>query len=954
MERITLRVNDTDYSLEVERNWTLLRVLRDVLKLKGTKRGCGTGDCGACKVLIDGEAVNSCTIPAFKAQGKDILTIEGLSRGGRLHPIQEAFIDAGAVQCGFCTPGMIITAKALLDKNPDPSREEIAKALGNNLCRCTGYVKIVDAIRLAAARMRGGAEGGRNGAECQEGLKSAEGTKEAPSGPNEPAEGGKAFAFSGSSPQYEHIGRRIPIRDARAKVTGRATYVGDMELPGMLHGKILFSPVAHAKIKEIDTSEAESLPGVRAVLTYKNSPRVPYNSAMRYKGHNAPKTEYVFDDTVRYVGDRVAAVAADDPDTAERALKLIKVEYEELPAVFDPEEALSPEAFPIHPGGNLVGEMLAECGDVDRAMAEADLVVEDRIKTPRVHHGALEPHVCLADYGPDGKLTVFAASQTIFSVRLILSEILGLPLNKIRVIKPTLGGGFGGKIELVLEPVTALLSLRTGRPVRIELSRKEVMVSTRTRYSSVFYIKTGVMRDGTLVAQDIKAVWDCGAYATSAFNVPGAMMEKAFKQYRIKHMRVKSLPVYTNTPIAGAMRGYGSPQLVAAREIHMDHIASVLGMDPVKLREKNLIRPGDPHPRFGYSLGNARPLDCLKKAAEAFGYEERKERLSATAQKGRFRRGIGVSSGLHGNGVYGVHVDMTSAAIKMNEDGTAVLYTGNQDLGQGSTTILAMIVAEVLGIDVDDVEVVEADTERTPWDLGTYASRIVWVGGNAAKKAAENIKGQLLEEASRMLGVPKEKLELKGGFALVKGDPEKRVTLGEIVISAQQGIDQREIKAYETFHSIAPAGSYAAHFAEVEVDTETGSVRVIDYVAAHDVGKAINPLLVEGQIEGGIQMGLGYALTEELVLDPATGRVTNAHLKRYKMFRAEEMPDTKVILVEEGEHPGPFGAKSVGEIATVPVAPAVINAVSNALGIRFNEFPLTPERIKAAILSEGV
>jgi CO/xanthine dehydrogenase Mo-binding subunit/aerobic-type carbon monoxide dehydrogenase small subunit (CoxS/CutS family) len=912
MQAITLKINGKECPIEVKRNWTLLRVLRDVLKLKGTKCGCNTGDCGTCKVIIDGEAVNSCTTLAVKAEGKDIITIEGVSRGNSLHPIQEAFIQAGAVQCGFCTPGMIMTSKALLDKNPTPTREEIAKALGNNLCRCTGYVKIIDAISLASSMIREG---------------KVQGDQKPPS---------------------SQIGRRIPVRDARLKVTGKAVYVGDMELPGMLYGKILYSPVAHAKIKSIDTTEAEALPGVLAVLTYKNSPRIPYNSAMRFKGHKVVRDEYVFDDTVRYVGDRVAAVAAETLEIAQSAIRLIKVEYEDLPCSFDPEESLLPDAYPIHPGGNLVGEMLSECGDVDQSLKEADLVFEDRIQTPRVHHAALEPHVCLADYGPDDKLTVWATSQTIFSVRVILSEILGLPLDRIRVIKPTLGGAFGGKIELVLEPVTALLSMVTRRPVRIELTRKETMVSTRTRYKSVIYIKTGVKRDGTITSQDIKAIWDCGAYATSAFNVPGAMMDKAFKQYRIPNMRVKSLPVYTNTPIAGAMRGYGSPQLVAAREIQMDRIAGTLGMDPFDLRRKNLVHPGDTHPKFGYSLGNARALDCLEKGAQAFSWKERKDRLSSKNQEAEVLYGIGLSSGLHGNGVYGVHVDMSSSILKMNEDGSAVLMTGNHDLGQGSSTILSMIVAETLGISPDRIQVIEADTERTPWDLGTYASRVTWVGGNAAKLAAMSVRDQLVKEASRLLEVSPDRIELKDGFAVYMDDPEKRILLGDIVLSAQQGPDQREIKAYESYASKAPACSYAAHFAEVRVNTKTGVVEVIDYIAAYDVGKAINPLLVEGQIEGGIQMGLGYALTEELNLD-ASGRATNAFPKRYKMFNAEDMPPVKVLLIEEGEKPGPFGAKSIGEVATVPVAPAIINAVSNALGVSFNEFPLTPERVRKAI-----
>ncbi|QGP91193.1 Molybdopterin-binding domain of aldehyde dehydrogenase [Neomoorella glycerini] len=944
MLNITLEVNGISYKMVIEPNWTLLKVIRDVLKLKGTKCGCATGDCGACKVLVDGAAVNSCTILARNAASKKITTIEGLSQGDKLHPIQQAFVDTGAIQCGFCTPGMIITAKALLDRNPNPGEAEIRAALDNNLCRCTGYVKIVRAIQLAAARLRGenlpswlpeGAKDGQVAGQHPGPAGAPAGQQQA--GPPEPPHGAPAG--------LRQVGKPAPLKDAVAKATGRLAYVGDMELPHMLHGKILFSPVPHARIKSIDTSAAAALPGVRAVVTYQNSPRVAYNSALRFAGHNIPRDEYIFDDTVRFVGDRVAAVAADDEETAARALKLIKVEYEELPAVFDPEEALQPGAPAVHPGGNLVATIKAEAGDVEQAMAAADFIFTDRITTPRVTHAALELHACLADYS-NGKLTVWSANQNIFATRLILAEVLGLPLNKVRVIKPPVGGAFGGKLEAVLEPVAALLAMKTGRPVRMELSRREVMVSTRTRYAAVFYLKTGVKKDGTIVAQDIRVVMDKGAYATSALNVPSAMNDKAFKLYRIPNLRITSLPVYTNNPIGGAMRGYGSPQLMAAREIHLDRIARALGSDPVDFRRQNLVRPGDINPRFNKTLGNCRPLDCLEEGAARFDWAGKKARPQGT---GRYRRGIGVAAGNHGTGVFGVHVDLTTIALKMNEDGSCTLFTGNQDIGQGSNTMLSLIVAEVLGIRPDQIEVVEADTELTSWDVGTYASRVTWVGGNAAKKAAEKVRQQLLEEGARLLSERVEELDLDGGYVFSRGNPAKRVSLGEIVIAAQQGPDQREIKAYESYHSVFGPGSYAVVFAEVEVDTETGAVKVLQLVAAHDIGRAINPLMVEGQIEGGIQMGLGYALSEELKVDPASGKVLNPSLKKYRLFKAAAMPEIEVILVEKGEEHGPFGAKSIGEAATVAVAPAVVNAVADALGMDFNDLPVTPEKILAAL-----
>ncbi|MBE3582014.1 MAG: molybdopterin-dependent oxidoreductase [Thermoanaerobacteraceae bacterium] len=915
MERIRLNVNGQDYEVDVKPNWTLLKVLREVLGLRGTKCGCSSGDCGTCKVLVDGEAVKSCTILARRAQGKRIVTIEGLSQDGSLHPLQEAFIATGAVQCGFCTPGMIIAAKALLDKNPRPTREEICAALDDNLCRCTGYVKIIQAVELAAARLRGEV---------------------------------KKIPVPQAGEDGQIVGRRLPLRDAVAKVTGRTVYVGDMRLPGMLYGRILFSPVAHGRIKRIDVSRAQALPGVRAVVTYQDVPPVAYNSALRFKGHDIPRDEYILTDTVRYVGDRVAAVAADDPETAERALRLIEVEYEELPAVFDPEEALRPGAPEVHEGGNVVKKLEAAAGDVEKALDGADYVFTDRIKLPIVTHVALEPHASLAQFdAAAGKLTVWSANQNIFATRIILSEIFGLPVNKVRVIKPPVGGGFGGKLEAVLEPVAALLSMKTGRPVLVEMNRREVMVSTRTRHSAVYYLRTGVKKDGTIVGQDITAYFNTGAYATSALNVTGAMIDKAFRLYRIPDLRVTAYSVYTNCPVGGAMRGYGSPQLVAAREIHLNKIARKLGLDPVEFRRRNLVRPGDINPRFGTSLGNCRVLDCLEKGAQRFNWEEKARQPKG---EGRFRRGVGVAAGNHGNGTFGVHVDMTTVALKMNEDGTVTMFTGTQDLGQGGTSMMCMIVAQVLGLSPEQVEVVEADTELTPWDLGTYASRGVWVAGNAALKAARSVRRQLLSGAASLLGVGEEELELGGGFAYCRHSPERKVSLGEIVAAVQLRKEgSQEIRAYESFTSVAGPNSYGVHLAEVEVDTETGRVKVLRYVAAHDVGRAINPMYVEGQIEGGIQMGLGYGLTEELIVDPASGKVLNAGLKGYRVFRAKDMPEIEVLLIEEGEPPGPFGAKSIGEASTVPVAPAVVNAVADALGVDFDELPVTPERILAKL-----
>lgn len=740
-----------------------------------------------------------------------------------------------------------------------------------------------------------------------------------------------------------YVGAGRPIRDAALKVTGQLKYTADMKLPHMLYAKLLFSPLAHAKIKHIDTSKAEALPGVKAVLTYKNSPRIPYNSAMRFYEHKIPEVEYVFDDTVRFVGDRVAAVAAEDLETAEKAIRLIEVEYEELPAVFDPEEALQADAPQIHPGGNKVAEIKAEAGNVEEGFAEADLIFEDRYTVPAIHHGAIETHVAIADYDRRGKLTVWSPNQNTFAFRIILSKILEMPMNKVRVIRPAIGGGFGGKLEATIEPVVALLAKMTGRPVKLELNRRESMVSTRTRHGAVVYLKTGVKKDGTIVAQDFKVIINTGAYATSALNVTAAMSHKVFKVYKTKHLRFTGIPVYTNTPIAGAMRGYGSPQAFFAQQVQLNKIAKALKMDMVELQLKNLVEPDGIDQRFGKPIGNPRPIDCVLKGAAAFKWEGYK----LSEDNGRFKRGIGMAVGSHGNGCFGAHRDVTALILKMNEDGTATLFTGTHDMGNGSVTVQTQIIGEILGIDPENIECVEADTEAVPWNLGDYASRGVFVSGKAAQKVAENVKEQILREASLLLQVPAEELDLKDGFVYSVKNPEQKATLCEVLVNAQK-VSQREIIGAETYASIAGPASYGAHFAEVEVDTETGRVKVLRYVAAHDVGRAINPLATEGQIEGAIQMGIGYALTEGLEFD-AGGKTINNSLKKYHLLTASEMPQTKVILVEEGEDPGPFGAKSIGECSVVPSAPAVVNAVSNALGVEFKDLPVKPEKILQAL-----
>lgn len=730
---------------------------------------------------------------------------------------------------------------------------------------------------------------------------------------------------------YCEIGDSFPIRDAALKVTGQKQYVGDMRMPGMIYGDVLFSPVAHAKITRLDTSAAEALPGVRAVATYKNAPRVLFNSAVRFYEHKIPDTEYIFDDTVRYVGDRVAAVAADTPEIAKKALKLIEVEYEELPFYLDPEEALQEGAVPLHGDSNAITTMVHNAGDLEKGFQEADRIFEDRYTTQPVHHGAIEPHVAIANLDAAGKLTVVSTNQNTFAFRIILSRIFGLPMSKIRVTAPAIGGAFGGKLEMTLEPVAVLLSMLSGKPVKVTYNRTACINATRTRHASVVYLKTGVKNDGTVVAQDIKIITNTGAYAGSALNVLGALSHKVFKMYKCPNMRFTGIPVYTNTPVAGAMRGYGSPQAFFGSQRQFAKIARELGMNLTDFQLKNLVDPDSKDPIGFYPLGNPHPKDCVTRGMELMGNWK-----PLDDEGGTYRIGVGMAMGAHGNGCFGAHRDQTCVMIKMNEDGTCVYYSGSHDMGNGSITAQTQIVSHTLKISRDSITCVEADSDACPWNLGDYSSHGIYVAGSAARKCAQSVAEELLKEAALLMEEPRADLELveNGVHSTATG---KTVRLDEVMVHAQ-AVSHREIICSESYDMPAGPTSYGAHFARVRVEVETGKVQVTDYVAVHDVGKVVNRMSIEGQLEGAVQMGIGYALCEGLQYNDK-GKNVNDTLRKYKLLSATQMPDLQVDFIEAGEPTGPFGAKSIGECAVVPSAPAVINAVVDALGEEINALP---------------
>ena len=742
------------------------------------------------------------------------------------------------------------------------------------------------------------------------------------------------------------VGKRLPRIDALEKVTGSARYTADITLPGMLIGKILRSPHAHAKILSIDTSKAEKVPGVKAVITAEETPKIKYV-------HVGPPFQdklVLATDKVRYVGDEVAAVAADTSDAAEEALRLIEVVYEELPAVFDPELSMSPDAPKVHGESNIVMKGLRNYGDVDKAFSRSDHVFEDRFSTQAVAHCCMEPHGSVALFDLHENLTIWTPTQSPYFVQKELAVVLDMPISKVRVMEVPVGGGFGARSKICEdEAICALLSRKAGRPVKITLSREEEFTTTRTRHPMIITLKTGVKKDGTLAARHLKMVVDNGAYNHMGPAVMGYAALAATSHYRVPCVRVETYLVYTNKQFGGPFRGYGSPQVTFAIESQMDMIADRLGIDKLDFRLRNCHDSGETTVS-GWRITSDGLRRCLVKAAEELGWEKRK----ANPEK---NTGIGIAGMIHVSGakVYD-DGDFSASYINLLEDGTAAVFTGTTDIGQGSSTVLAMIAAEELGISLEDVRIVTMDTSLTPIDLGSWASRITFVAGNSIRKAAQDIKRQLFEAVAVQLECNPLDLQLKDKKICVSGSPMTAIPVGEAILSNPNRVGKiligkgfydppsDKINRETGVANISAAYSFAAQAGEVEVDVETGKVKVVRVIAAHDAGRAINPTLVEGQIEGAIAQGLGYALMEKVHCG-ADGKVKNANYLDYKIPFSTDIPEIQTFIIETQDPEGPFGAKGIGEPGLIPTAPALTNAVFDAVGVRFTDLPITQEKM---------
>ncbi len=745
---------------------------------------------------------------------------------------------------------------------------------------------------------------------------------------------------------YKQIGKSFPIQDAVIKVTGSLRYTADIKLTRGLHAKMLFSPHAHAKVISVDTTEAEALQGVYAVIHTFNTPLFAFNSLKKYIGHKIVEDEYNFPRIVRYVGDRVAAVAAETAEIAAQAVKLIKVEYEILPAVFTIDEAMKPDAPDINGNHNLQYEMESNAGDADKAMASSFKVYEATYTFPAVHHAMMENQVVSAAYSPDGLLKIWAPNQNSIAHKIIASEMFNIPLNMIKIMTPAVGGGFGARVDFNNMGIPILLSMKTGRPVTLRYNRKENIVSTCTRQGAKANIKVGIDQEGHILAQEMNMITNTGSYATCGGPIIlGAMAAKFYKMIKCPDMKFKGSSVYTNTPIGGAMRGYGSPQVFGAVCGIYNEIANDLDMDITDFYERNLVEPEGIEQRTKHSLGNPRPLDALHKGMELFDWKNKP--LRESRENGRYLYGKGMSVACHGNGIFGVGRDMTAATLRMNEDGTVLLSVCTHEMGSGAVISLKQIVAEVLGLSINDVFTIHGNTDIGGWNNGESASRGLFVEGGAAYKIAVQMRQRLSKFAAEYFKVKEDSLTFQNKEVSTNQINAKPLKYIDLISYVHEKYQEDFLEAC-TYASVALPGSYGAHFADVLVDTETGKVKLLDYVAVHDVGKVMNPMILQGQIHGGIHMGLGYALCEEITFDEK-GKVTSDSFKKYHILHANEMPNIKTGFIEEGEIGGPYGAKSIGEAATVPVASAVLNAISNAIGKQVHQSPAKPERVLALL-----
>jgi CO/xanthine dehydrogenase Mo-binding subunit len=764
---------------------------------------------------------------------------------------------------------------------------------------------------------------------------------------------------------FKQVNHSVTKVDARQLALGKDSFVADFAPNDALVVKMLWSPHPHALIKSIDVSEAEKMPGVKGVLWHGNVPRIPHCTAGQGFPEPSPYDTFMFDKKVRFVGDRVAAVAAETEAQALAAIAAIKVEYEVLQPVLSIDEAMAPDAPVIHdepeayvpipipyePKKNLVARVACEAGDFEKGMKEADFTFDNTYETPYAQACAIEPYTSLAQLDPSGRILITTATQVPFHCRRIVAQTLGVPVQKVRVIKPRIGGGFGSKQEVLLEDVVAMFALRTGRPVLWRFTREENFRTGRTRHPMRVRIRAGVKKDGTITALGMDAWNNTGAYGGHGLTVVSCAGSKVLPLYHCENIHFDGKVLYTNLPVCGAYRGFGATQAFFAMESTVDHMAEAIGMDPVEFRRMNHIKSGEGSPIFA-ALGEGKegvPMtvgsnalgECINQGSEAIGW---KNRTDWRTKSGRYRRGIGMAALMQGSSI--PHIDMGAASIKINDDGSFNLLFGATDLGTGADTVFCQIAAEELATSYDKILPYASDTDLTPFDVGAYASSTTYLSGEAVRKAAADAKRQILASGAEMLNLPVDQVHCEDS-AVQNADGSKKVSYADIACYTLYSKNQYQIIGTASHVTEKSPPPFAAHFAEIEVDTWTGFIKVLNYISTMDCGTAINPGLCEGQTDGGTLNGISYALTEEYVF--RNGKMMNPSFLDYHIYSMRDRPPVKTILVPSYEETGPFGAKSVSEVSINGAAPAFANAIYNATGARIREFPFTPERVLNAI-----
>jgi xanthine dehydrogenase molybdenum-binding subunit len=894
----TFMVNGQRRQVVASPQTMLMDALRDQLRLTGTKDGCAVGHCGSCMVIKDGEPARSCIVPMKRVDGAEIVTIEGVANGdGALHPVQQAYIDQGATQCGFCTPGFIMSTVALLEKKPNPSLKEIYDGHKWNICRCTGHNAIIRAVQQAA--------------------------------------GQSVAALPAVKQPLNAISRPLPRPDAVEKVNGKGVYADDLYVDGMLHARALRSKYPHARLLRVDVSKAQEHPGVVAALTAGDIP------GRKDCGVHEVDWPVLCYDKVRYVGDAIALVVAESEEIAAAALNLIEVDYEPLPVVTGPKEAALPDAPILHEHiaghsasahGNCLKHYHLENGDLAKGFAEADVTIEHEYRTQTVEHAFIEPEAGLAVPDPTGRITVYCGGQIPFGDRSQIAASLNLPEDRIRVINCLIGGAFGGKEDVSVQIHVALAAMITKRPVKMVLSRKESLMVHPKRHATIIRMKTGAKKDGTVTAHEAEIWGDGGAYASLSSHVMLRATTHAAGAYEVRNVKVDTYAMYTNNTPSGAFRGFGVTQSAFAMESQMDQLAEALGLTPVEIRRKNVLNYGKQT-----LAGQVMTESCgLADALETVAAEMEKHPLVNV--EGDKRRAWGVACAYKNTGFGSGAYDAAGAEVEVFADGRAAVRAGAAEIGQGIVGVLAQVVSEELGVPYEKVDVLVADTDRTLDCAATTASRQTYVTGNAARHASREVRNLLSRTAAEFLGAPPESLVFAGGEIRNNGHS---VELSEVVRMVRRQGQLPKI----SYQYVAPMCEQYHHFAFgfgaqavlVEVDVKTGETKVLKVIAASDVGRVINPLALQGQVEGSVSMGLGMAIQENFVMKD--GYVTTDTLNKCHLPTIDQTPEVISFFVEHETNDGPYGAKGVGELASIPTTPAIINAIYNATGVRCYNLP---------------